>query len=60
MSDELKTSQAWTEVVAYVECPHCDHTIELGTGLIWSAEKDRETCPNCGKEFDSIEPEGDD
>ena len=46
----MKTSDAWTEQVAFVDCPECGETIELGSGLIWSEPIELE-CPECAETF---------
>lgn len=50
MSDEQKRSQAWNEEVAYVDCPVCEETIEIGSGLVFSAPVEWE-CPRCMSRF---------
>lgn len=49
MSDQ-KRAESWNEEVAYVDCPECDETIELGSGLIWDGTMQWD-CPKCAESF---------
>ena len=47
----MKTAQAWEETVAYVDCPECRETIEIGAGVVWSGVDCEQTCAKCGTTF---------
>jgi hypothetical protein len=49
-----KTAQAWIEEVAFVECPDCHDTVELGSGVSFS-DGDEASC-NCGSSFKILAP----
>lgn len=55
MSDQ-KTAEAWNEEIAYVDCPECEATIELGSGLIWDDAFEQE-CPKCAESFLVVRPQ---
>lgn len=46
----MKTSEAWTEEVSFVDCPECSETIELGSGVIFGDALEIE-CPKCAECF---------
>lgn len=46
----MKEATAWTEEVAFVACPYCEETNDIGSGVVWS-NPETETCTSCGKEF---------
>lgn len=47
----MKKTRAWVEKVSFVECPHCEETVELGSELVWGDEEEEHDCANCGQEF---------
>jgi hypothetical protein len=47
----MKKAITWTESVCYIECPECEETEELGSGVIWG-EKDNWVCGKCKLEFE--------
>ena len=44
------TAKAWSELVWFAECPNCEESVELGTGVSFS-EGAEATCAECGTEF---------
>lgn len=47
---------AWTELVNFVECPECEASNEMGTGLVWSGVIEWK-CERCGADFMVAPPE---
>lgn len=47
----MTKATSWTEKVAYIECPDCGETEELGSGIIWGNDKTW-MCNKCKKSFE--------
>lgn len=54
----MKSAHIWTEEVAFVDCPHCGETEELGSGLIFD-DAHVERCPKCQLEYFQYPPPSD-
>ena len=46
----MEKTKVWTEEVFFAECPHCEETEELGSGLVGDGEEEA-TCPKCHKKY---------
>lgn len=50
--------QPWMEEIWYMECPNdaCSHLTELGSGVQFDNEPEKQKCPQCGTEFELVPP----
>ncbi len=46
----LKTAKTWSEEVWFAECPKCECSIDLGSGVSWHTNAES-SCPECGEVF---------
>lgn len=48
MEEEIKTSEAYSDTIVFVDCPYCDDTNDFQGGRL---EEIDVICDTCGKEF---------
>jgi hypothetical protein len=47
----MRETTAWTEIIAFCECPACGESTELGSGVSFGDKPDAEQCGRCGCKF---------